>query len=336
MSHRVMQTLFEFTPDMEIYSIDEAFLDLSGIQVPLEEYGRQIRNTVKQWTGIPVSVGIASTKTLTKIANKLAKKSPKANGVLNLVNSPYIQEALKQVEVVDVWGVGYRTARKLNRAGIYTALDLSRADIGWIKKKFGVQGVRTVYELQGIQCYPLEENPPSKKSLAVSRMFGRKVESVEELSEAVATYASRAGEKLREGKLSAGLITVFITTSRFIEKRYFNSYSIEFPVQTNDTQEIIQAALSGLKRIYRKGYEYKKAGVVFHNLVNENKVQGNLFDTVDRVKSKQLMQAIDAINYRGSCPVHWGAEGLHKPWHTQFKHLSPKYTTQWDQLPMVS
>ena len=336
MSKRVMQTLFEFTPDIEIYSIDEAFLDLTGIQIPLQDYGQQIRKTVKQWTGIPVSVGIARTKTLTKIANKLAKKSPKANGVLNLVDSPYIEEALKRIEVVDVWGVGYRTARKLRKAGIYTALDLSRADITWIKKKFGVEGVRTVYELQGRRCYPLEQNPPSKKSLAVSRMFGRSVKTIEELSEAVATYASRAGEKLREGKLSAGLLTVFITTSRFIEKKYYNSYTIEFSVQTNDTMEIIQEGLHGLKKIYRKGYEYKKAGVLLYNLVSENHVQGNLFDTVDRDRSKRLMKTIDRINYRGICPVRWGAEGLTKPWHTQFKHLSPKYTTQWDQLPKVS
>jgi len=335
MSRRVMQTLAEFTPEIEIYSIDEAFLDLTGIQVPLHEYGQQIQNTVKQWTGIPVSVGIAKTKTLTKIANKLAKKSPKANGVLNLVDSPYIEEALKRIEVADVWGVGYRTARKLNKAGIFTALDLSRADIGWIRRKFGVAGVRTVYELQGHRCYPLEQNPPSKKSLAVSRMFGRSVTSVQELNEAVATYASRAGEKLREGELAAGALTVFITTSRFIEKRYFNSFGIEFPVQTSDSIEIIQEALLGLKKIYRKGYEYKKAGVLLHDFVDEKKIQGNLFDRVDRGKSKRLMQAIDKINYRGICPVHWGAEGFTKPWHTQFKHLSPKYTTRWDQLPKV-
>ncbi|MBW2408807.1 MAG: Y-family DNA polymerase [Deltaproteobacteria bacterium] len=336
MSRRVMQTLFEFTPNLEIYSIDEAFLDLSGIRMPLQECGQRIRQTVKKWTGIPVSVGVARTKTLTKIANKLAKKSTKADGVLNLVDSPYIEQALKQIEVVDVWGVGYRTARKLNRAGIYTALDLSRVNIGWIRKKFGVEGVRTVYELQGIRCYPLLQNPPSKKSLAVSRMFGRPVESIEELSEAVGTYAVRAGEKLREGKLAAGVLTVFITTSRFIEKRYFNSYTIEFEVQTSDSAEIIRAALEGLRKIYRKGYIYKKAGVLLHHLIDENRVQGNLFDTVDRAKSERLMRAVDAINFRGDCPVWWGAEGLEKGWRARFNRRSKKYTTRWDQLPKVS
>ena len=141
---------------------------------------------------------------------------------------------------------------------------------------------------------------------------------------------------MREGKLAAGVLTVFITTSRFVEKKYYNAYTIEFPVQTSDSMEIIQEALYGLQKIYRKGYEYKKAGVLLHNLVDESRVQGNLFDAVDRGRSKRLMQIVDTINFRGHCPVRWGAEGLTKPWHTQFKHLSPKYTTRWDQLPKVS
>ncbi len=336
MSRRVMQTLFEFTPEIEIYSIDEAFLDLAGIQGSFEEYGRRIRNTVKQWTGIPVSVGIGPTKTLAKIANKLAKTSPRAEGVLDLVDSPFLEEALRRVEVGDVWGIGYRSARKLNRIGIRTALDLSRAELAWIRRTFGVQGLRTVHELQGMRCYRLEENPPAKKNLAVTRMFGRSVTTIEELSEAVATYAARAGEKLRGDNLAAGLLTVFVTTSRFIEKRYFNSAHYEFPVQTNDTAEIIREALAGLQTIYRKGYEYKKAGVLLHHLVPEKHVQGNLFDAVDRDRSKRLMQAVDAINRRSAAGVRWGVEGLQKPWHARFDRRSHKYTTRWDQLPQVS
>lgn len=335
MSRRVIQTLFEFTPDIEIYSIDEAFLDLTGKPVPLTEYGRHIQQTVRQWTGIPVSVGIAATKTLTKIANKLAKKSPKADGVLNLVDSPYLQKALQRIAVVDVWGVGFRTARKLNKAGIFTALDLSRADISWIRQKFGVEGVRTVYELRGIRCYPLQQNPPAKKSLVVSRMFGKNVESIEELTEAVAVYAARAGEKLREGRQAAGVLTVFITTSRFIQKRYFNTAAVEFPVQTNDTAEIIQAALSVLKTIYRKGYVYKKAGVLLHNLVDENKVQGNLFDKADREKSKRLMRAVDAINFRTNGSLQWAAEGIRRPWRAALNRKSPRFTTCWNELPAI-
>lgn len=336
MSKRVMQTLFQFSPDIEIYSIDEAFLDLSGIPGPLSEHGRQIRQTVMQWTGIPVTVGIGATKTLCKIANKVAKKSVKARGVLDLANSPWLDKALQSVEVADVWGVGHRTARKLNRAGIFTALELSRADAAWIRQKFGVEGVRTLYELNGIPCYGLQETPPSKKSLAVSRMFGRPVTAVDELKEAVGTYAARAAEKLRQGRLAAGMVSVFINSSRFIQNPYFNSAAYEFPVQTADSMEIIRAALAAVDRIYRDGYEYKKAGVMLHNLVNENKTQRSLFDDLDREKSKRLMRTIDAINLRGNCPVRWAAEGLTKPWHARFNHLSPKYTTRWDQLPSVS
>lgn len=335
MSSRVMQTLSDFAPNIEIYSIDEAFLDLSGIAGSLTEYGRRIQQTVKQWTGIPVSVGIASTKTLCKIANKLAKKSPKAGGVLNLIDSPYLQEALRRIDAADVWGVGYRTAGRLSKAGIFTALDLAGADIEWIRQQFGVEGVRTVYELRGIACYPLEESPPSKKSLMVSRMFGRPVESFEELSEAVASYASRAGEKLRQAHLAAGVLTVFITTSRFIQKRYFNACTIEFPVRTSDSIEIIRASLDALGKIYRTGYQYKKAGVLVHHLGNEANVQGHLFEAADRGKSKRLMQAVDAINARCSCSIGWGAEGLEKPWRTQFNRRSPQYTTRWDQIPVV-
>ncbi|MBP8606185.1 MAG: Y-family DNA polymerase [Phycisphaerae bacterium] len=336
MSSRVMQTLSEFTPNIEIYSIDEAFLDLSGIAGSLTAYGRRIQQTVRQWTGIPVSVGIASTKTLCKLANKLAKKSSKAAGVLNLIDSPYLQEALRRAAAADVWGVGYRTAGKLGKAGILTALDLSRADIEWIRQQFGIEGVRTVYELRGIACYPLQENPPSKKSLAVSRMFGRPIESFDQLSEAVASYASRAGEKLRQAHLAAGVLTVFAATSRFIQKRYFNACTIEFPVQTSDSVELIRASLDALGKIYRSGYQYKKAGVLLHHLGDEAKVQKCLFDVADRDKSRRLMRAIDAINARSGCSICWGAEGLEKPWRTQFNRLSPKYTTRWDQLPVVS
>lgn len=335
MSQRVMQTLWQFAPEMEIYSIDEAFLSLTNIGRSLDDYGRVIRNTVKQWTGIPVSVGIASTKTLAKVANKIAKKSLKANGVLNLADSDFVQEALRSIAVEDVWGIGYRSAYKLKKVGIQTALDLSRADTRWIQKVFGINGVRTVYELRGTSCYPLEENPPAKKSLAVTRMFGRAVTEIEELKEAAANYAARAGEKLREHKEAAGMMTVFVTTSRFIENRYFNSHTTHFPVATNNSMELVETAAVSIDRIYRNGYEYKKAGVLLHELVEENHVQGDLFDTTDRDRTKRLMQAIDRINAKEDVGIHWAAEGLKRPWHVQFKHMSRKFTTRWDQLPEV-
>jgi DNA polymerase V len=336
MSSRVMATLAEFTPQMEIYSIDEAFLNLEGLTCCLTDYGQRIRQTVRRWTGIPVSVGIAGTKTLAKIANKIAKKSPKANGVFDLSDHPDLEAILAEIPVEKVWGVGIHTTIKLKRAGIRTALDLRNADIDWIRHRFGIVGVRTVYELRGIRCYPLEENPPAKKSITVSRMFGKPVESIEEIKEAAASYASRAGEKLRENHLAVNVMTVFVTTSRFIEHRYFNSHSIEFDVATNNTVELIRGALSCMDRIYRKGCQFKKCGVLLNGLVEENRIQGNLFDKVDRSKSARLMCTVDYINGNSSCLVRWAAEGLQQLWRVKFRRKSKHFTTRWDELVEVN
>jgi DNA polymerase V len=333
MSSRVMETLSVFTPDIEIYSIDEAFLNLDGFNCSLTDYGRKIRQTVKQWTGMPVTVGIARTKTLTKIANRIAKKS---NGVLDLTDPAYLDRVLAEIPVEKVWTVGIRTAIKLKRAGIKTALALSKTDIGWIRQKFGVVGVRTVYELRGISCYPLEQNPPAKKSITVSRMFGKPVESIKELKEAVASYASRAGEKLREHGLAASLMTVYVTTSRFIEDRYFNSHTVEFIVATNNTIELIRNACRCIDRLYRKGCAFKKCGIILNGLVPENQVQKGLFDNVDRLKFQRLMQAVDAINIRLNSPLQWAAEGLGQSWKVKFKRRSNRYTSCWDELPEVA
>ena len=355
MSSRVMETLSAFTPDMEVYSIDEAFLDLAGFNCSPStslstDYGRKIWRTVKQWTGMPVTVGMARTKTLAKIANRVAKKSAKANGVLDLTDSPYLNRVLAETPVEKVWTVGIRTALKLKGAGIKTALALRDADIGWIRQKFGVVGVRTVYELRGISCYPLEQNPPVKKSITVSRMFGKPVESIEELKEAVASYASRAGEKLRGQGLAAGVMTVYVTTSRFIENRYFNSHTVEFAVATSDTIELIRNACRCIDRLYRKGCAFKKCGIIFNALVPENRVQKGLFDNVDpvrgptekasngvdRLKSQRLMRVIDSINTRLDSPLQWAAEGLAQSWKVKFKRRSCRYTTRWDELPEVA
>ena len=336
MSGRVMETLSAFTPDMEVYSIDEAFLDLAGFNCSLTDYGRKIQRTVKQWTGMPVTVGMARTKTLTKIANRIAKKSIRANGVLDLTDSPYLNKALAETPVEKVWTVGIRTALKLKGAGIKTALALRDADIGWIRQKFGVVGVRTVYELRGISCYPLEQNPPVKKSIAVSRMFGKPVESIEELKEAIASYASRAGRKLRGQGLAAGVMTVYVTTSRFIENRYFNSHTVEFAVATSDTIELIRNACRCIERLYRKGCAFKKCGIIFNALVPENQAQKGLFDNVDRLKSQRLMRVIDSINTRLDSPLQWAAEGLAQSWKVKFKRRSCRYTTRWDELPEVA
>lgn len=336
MSSRVMETLSTFSPEIEIYSIDEAFLNLAGFSCSLTDYGRKIQNAVRQWTGIPVTVGIATTKTLAKIANKIAKRSIKADGVLDLTDSPYLDRALITTPVEKVWTVGIKTAIKLRRAGIETAFDLSKADINWVSNKLGIVGVRTVYELRGICCYPLEQNPPDKKSMTVSRMFGKPVESLEELKEAIATYTSRAGEKLRQQHLAAGVMTVFVTTSRFVKNKYFNSYTVEFGVATNGTVELIRSALACIDKLYRKGHKFKKCGVILNDLVPETQIQRSLFDNADRAKSKSLMHAIDAVNAKMSCPLHLAVEGLNQSWGVKFSRRSHRYTTRWDELPEVA
>lgn len=336
MSDRVMETLATFTPDMEIYSIDEAFLNLSGIKSPLNEYGQKIRKTVKQWTGLPVSVGIARTKTLAKIANRIAKRSEKANGVLDLCDSPYLEQALKQVPVEKVWVVGWRTAGKLQKMGMMNALDLSKTDAEKIRDKFGTVFARVVCELQGINCYELEQNPPPKKSISVSRMFGESVDTIEKMKEAAANYTARAGEKLREEGLAAGIITIYVTTSRFIKNSYFNSQSVRFEVSTNDTSQLIKAALLCIDKIYRKGYQFKKCGVILNALVPDNKIQQNLFIKIDQQKNQRLMQTIDKINSKMDTSLRWAAEGLQQSWQVKFKRRSKHYTTNWNDLPQTT
>jgi len=336
MSSRVMETLSNFSPDIEVYSIDEAFLNLAGFACSLTDYGRKILKTVKQWTGMPVSIGIAHTKTLAKIAGRIAKRSAKADGVLDLADSPYLNRALAQTPVGKVWGVGLKTAMKLKRVGIKTALALRDADINRVRRKFGVVGARTVYELRGIGCYPLEQNPPTRKSIVVSRIFGEPIELLGQLKEATANYVSKAGEKLRQEGLAAGVMTVYVTTSRFIKNRYYNSQTIEFPVATNDTMELICYASRCVEQLYRTGFKFKKSGIILNGLVSENQVQGNLFDNTDREKSRRLMQTIDTINTRGDSPIRWAAEGLNQPWKTRFNRRSLRYTTCWDELPEVA
>ncbi len=335
MSGRVMTTLSVFAPAIEVYSIDEAFLNLGGFKVGMPDYGLQIRRTVKKWTGLPVSIGIGATKTVAKAANYIAKRSAKADGVVDLSGSVNLERALAIVPVEKVWGVGIRTAIRLKKAGIKTALDMSKASIGWIRERFGVVGVRTVYELRGICCYQLEQNPPLKKTIIVSRMFGESVESVDKLKEAAASYAARAGERLREQGLAAGTMTVFVTTSRFIENRYFNSHTVEFAVSTNDTTELIRTALLSVEKLYRKNCRFKKCGVVMAELVAENQMQRGLFGRLEIEKRRRLMGAVDAINAREDSPLRWAAEGLIQDWQVRFRRRSKRFTTSWGEIPVV-
>ncbi len=339
MSRRVMETLCEFTPDMEIYSIDEAFLDLSGYaNIDLDDYGRKIQSTVKQWTGMPVSIGIARTKTLAKIANHLAKKSQRACGVLNLAYSPWLEKALKAVPVEKIWGVGKSFAKLCASRNIETAFDLRNADLDWVKKHRGVMGLRTVLELRGESCIDLEQTAPAKKGICVSQSFCRKVTSLDEMKEAVATYTTRAAEKLRKEKKCAGAISVFVKTNLFKtnEQRYVNSHTIELPTHTQDTSTLIEHGFAALHLVYRDKCNYKKAGVILSQLANNENVQLNLFDTNDHTKSKHLMEAIDSINQQhASNTIGYASSGIEKPWIAKFNHRSQRYTTRWDELLCV-
>ena len=340
MSQRVMQTLTQFTPDMEIYSIDEAFLDLANFsRIDFTEYGRKIKTTVEKWTGIPVSVGIAGTKTLAKIANRLAKYSKKANGVLDLTSSKYRDKALEAVEVGDVWGVGRQYTKFLTAKGIINAKQLRDADDNFIKKKMGIVGIRLINELRGISCYPLEQSSPRKKSISVSRTFKKGIESLDEMHEAVAAYVSSGAEKLRKEKSVAGVLIVYVMTNRFQENYYYNSTTINLPVRTSDTSELIHYAGIGLREIFKKGCQYKKAGILLNDLGSEELVQASFFDTVDRVRSKKVMKAVDSINSDiGSGVIQYGAVGLShdQSWKTAFNQKSGSFTTHWDQLLEVN
>jgi DNA polymerase V len=324
---------------MEIYSIDEAFLNLRGVVPPerFDAYGRRIQQTVRRWTGIPVSVGIGETKALAKIAQHIAKKSPKTGGVLNLVGSPHREQALARTPVEDVWGVGWRFTKFLHRQGILTALDLSRAEDSWVKKHMTVVGLRLVRELRGEPCISMDAAPPPKQQICVSRSFGKLVTSRREMDEAIAEYTSRAAEKLRRQHSAAGAIMVFLMTNRFRDEPQFSdSTVIELPVPSDCTQELIRYATAGAGRLYQTGYRFYKAGVVLTALVPDSAVQLDLFDTKDRAGARRLMRALDEVNSRlGAGTLRYAAAGTVQRWRTKFKRRSPRYTTRWDELPVA-
>ena len=340
MSQRIIEILSEFTPDVEIYSIDEAFLDLSGFKrCDLTDYGYSIRSKIRKWTGIPVSIGIAETKTLAKIANRIAKRSEKTNGVLDLTGSPYQERALAITAAEDVWGVGRSYSSFLKSNGINNALQLRNAPDSFIKKEMGIVGLRILQELRGISCYPLEQCPPPKKEITVSRSFKHPIGDIADISEAVASYTSKGAEKLRKAHLEANILVVFLMTNPYNRQaRYFNMKTIRLPFSTSDTSELIKYAHTGLNEIYREGYLYKKAGVILRDLSSDSCTQMTLFDYKRSGQSKEVTQAFDRINKRfGSDSVRYAATGStrNQKWKTVFQRRSPSYTTNWDQLPRV-
>lgn len=340
LSSRVMRTLEEMAPRVEVYSIDEAFLDLTGIEsaISLGEFGQQVRERIGHWIGITVCVGIAPTKTLAKLANHAAKKYPATQGVVDLTNLDRQRRLLALVPVDDVWGVGRRLSKRLNALGITTALDLANASPRAIRDQFSVVLERTVRELNGESCIELEEIPPTKKQIVCSRSFGEKVTQFELLREAVCEYATRATEKLRKEQQQAKVLTVFIRTSPFKdnEPQYSNSASGELLIPSCDTRDFIELASHLLKRIWKDGFRYAKAGVMLSDFYDPGMFQPGLFDDVStRSNSQQLMSVLDTINQSGSGKVFFAGQGTKKDWSMKREHLSPAYTTRWDQLPRV-
>jgi DNA polymerase V len=338
MSARVMNSLTDFTPEVEIYSIDEAFLDLTGTpESSLTKYGRRICKAVHQRTGIPVSVGIASTKTLAKIANKIAKKNPETGGVLDLEKVKlHLDSLLTQIPVGDIWGVGGQWSKRLLSAGITNGRELRDADTRWIRSDFNVVLERTVLELRGQPCIEFENVPPKKQQIMCSRSFGTRLTNKNSLREAVCSYITNATEKLRKQKSKAQAITVFIQTSMFNKKepRYSNSCTVPLGKPSNDTGEIINLALSGLDSIFRPGYSYARAGIMLLDLVPDNVEQGTLFPSEETETSGTLMNTLDGINQKhGKGKVRFATEGFEQKWQMNQNMKSPAYTTRWSDLP---
>lgn len=333
MSDRVMTLLSKFSPDQEIYSIDESFLDLTSFKSKdLIKYGQQIKTKIKQWTGLPISIGIGSTKTLSKLANHIAKKHPSFKGVcnLNVMDQDTLDTWMSHISVNEVWGVGRSLAPKLNQLGIMSVLDLKLADPDYIRQQFSIVLEKTVRELNGVMCIELKDVEEPNKEIMVSRSFGRRVNNKQELIEAITSYTSRAAERMRKQDSVASSLYVYIRTSPHDDqKRYANGVNIPLFQPTDDSMVLTNTALLGLDHIYRDGFNYQKAGVTLCNLISKHKIQGNLFnDTI----SHSRMKVMDSINQRWKGKLKLGSEGVTKEWEMRAQFKSRNYTTNWEEL----
>lgn len=332
MSSRVMSILSELVPEIEIYSIDEAFLNLDGIN-HLPVFGNKIVNRIVRGTGIPVSLGIAPTKTLAKIANKFAKKYPAYNQVCIINSEEKRIKALQITDISDIWGIGSRQIVKLKQHGVSTAYDFTKLPGSWVRKYMTVTGERTWKELQGLSCINMEAVPPSKKQICTSRSFGKMIEDFTTMSEAIATHASTCAKKLRQQKSYAISLMVFIHTNNFRQDlpQYWKNTVIKLPVPTSDTLEIVHHSLTGLNTIFMEGYQYKKAGVIITEITSDG-VQQNIFDTVDRKKREKLMQTLDKINGNFQHHVKLAVQGNGREWKLKQERLSGRYTTDMNEI----
>lgn len=340
MSARVMKVLTRFCPEVEIYSIDEAFCDLTGIQGGAEAFGRKLRATVHAWTGIPVSVGVGPTKTLAKLANRFAKKQERCRGVFDFGASPAPDLVLQWTEIGDVWGIGPRHAKRLRKMGVTNALKFRELKRNWVKKKMTVVGLQTLLELRGWPCLDFAMGPVGKKTIVSSRSFGHPVTSLEDMLEATAKYMTRAAEKLRKQRSVASIIHVSLETNRFKlgEPQYSDTLSIPLAISTSHTPTFIRAAQAGMERLFKEGYTYKKCGVMLSGLESEHGRWLNLLalPPAHRPSDKPLMQAVDNCNTKwGRDTVAFAASGIRQGWKMKREMRSPRYTTVWDEILQV-
>jgi len=340
MSDRVMKLLAGFVPQVEIYSIDEAFLDMHDMPFAnLLELGMTMRNTVRQHTGIPTTVGIAATKTLAKMANRYAKKTRRDIGVFWAANASLVQEMLQFSEVSDIWGIGPQHTLFLRRQGFRTAADFIKAPDDWVRTNMSVVGLRLLHELRGIPAIEWELEPPPKQHICTSRSFGKLQTHLADIKEALCNFMAVVAQKLRRQQSAAKSLQVFLKTHphRTDLKQYNAAIVVDINPATNSTPELIKYAVKGLEIIYRPGYWFKKCGVVAMELVPEGQVQQSMFDVTDRQKSKQVMDAMDRINKSlGKDTVRMAVQGYEKRYRLRAAHLSPCYTTNYEQILKVN
>ncbi len=338
MSNRVMRVLSTFTPDTEIYSIDEAFLQFKGFEkLDLTEYSLTIIQKVNQWTKIPISIGIAPTKALTKIANKIAKKFPKRTQNTYIIDTEEKRiKALKWTKIEDVWGIGRQLTKKLKKLNVQTAYDFTQLSDSFVKKEFTIVALRLKNELQGKSILQLE-HVKNKKSIATTRSFKNDIQNYNQLKERITTFACSCAEKLRKQQAYGNILTVFIKTNNFrkTKPQYQNSFTVQLPYSSNSSITITKYAIKALHKIYKEGYAFKKGGVIISGIHQKPIKQLNLFEQ-ENPKHEKLMQLMDKINQNlGSHKLKLASQNLEKTWLMKQEKLSKRYTTSWNELLTV-
>ena len=335
-SQRVMNTLQEFSPEVEVYSIDEMFLELDGLPVELQDYGRQIKQRLWKDIRMPVGVGIAPSKTLAKLANHAAKHIAKTQGVCVLDAEHKWQWLQKRLPVSKVWGIGRRLSKRLQLMAIHSVYDLAMADAKQLRRQFSVNVERTIEELNGVSCIPLEEQPPAKGQIFCSRSFGNKLTTLLPLQHAVSAYAARAAEKLRAQQHAASAVQVFINTSPYEPDYYSKSVVLQLPYSTDDSRLIVSVARAAVGQLFSPNRRYLKAGVGLLDLRDKHYQQHDLFTVGQSLKSDSVMAALDRINKRfGQRSVYLASEGSKERWRMRQQFRSPCYTTSWSDLPEI-